>query len=267
MIIDVHTHIFNAQSRDSYQKKLKGSDYKVIALPWFNQNQPGWLDMNQLLEFVKGEANIFAAGTVDMLGDIAKQLLILEELFKEKKIVGIKLYPGYQHFYPNDSKVIPIAELCAKYKKPLIFHTGDFYDPGNCALLKFSNVLHIDELANKCPRATIVISHFGFPYLLETANIVARNPNVYADISGTIDDCGSARDIKKLTKQYISDLQRALTYFPSVKMKILFGTDFVADHLSLNKVQPYCKVITSLLNKKEQENAFHLLAQKLYFSN
>jgi hypothetical protein len=267
MIIDVHTHIFTAESRNSYQKKLKDKDYKVIVLPWFNKNQPGWLDMNQLQEFVEGKENIFAAGTVDILGDIPKQLLDLEQLFKEKKIVGIKLYPGYQHFYPNDSKVILIAELCAKYKKPLIFHTGDFYDPENKALLKYSHPIHIDELANTCPSTSIVISHFGFPHLLETANIVARNPNVYTDISGTIDDCGSARDVKKLMKQYINDLQRVLTYFPSIKMKILFGTDFVADHLSLNKVQPYCKVITSLLNKKEQENAFHLLAEQLYFSN
>lgn len=267
MIIDVHTHIFNAKSRDSYQKKLKGKDHKVIVLPWFNSASSEFLDLSQLLQFVEEEANIFAAGSIDMLGDVAKQLQFHEELFKEKKIVGIKLYPGYQHFYPNDPKVIPIAELCAKHKKPLIFHSGDFYDPENKALLSYSHPIHIDELANKCPSTTIVISHFGFPYLLETANIVARNPNVYTDISGTIDDCGSARDIKKLTKQYVNDLQRVLTYFPSVKMKILFGTDFVADHLSLNKVQPYCKVIMSLLNKKEQENAFHGLAEQLYFSN
>lgn len=267
MIIDVHTHIYNAESRDSYLKKLERKDCKVIVLPWFNKNLEGWLDLNQLLDFVEGEKDMVAAGAIDMDGDVPTQLHIHEELLKEKKIVGIKLYTGYQHFEPNDPRVISVADLCGKYNKPLIFHSGDFYDPGNIALLKYSHPIHIDELAKRCPKTNIVISHFGFPYILETTNVIAKNANVYTDISGTIDDCGTDEDCEKITDQYIKDLERALCYFPSVKMKILFGTDFVADHLSLNKVEPYLRVLSTLLNEKEQENAFHELAEELYFSN
>jgi len=262
MIIDIHTHIGDKDKWKSYQEKSKGLVKKVVALSWYNKK-----DIEELLEFTENEPDVYAAGSIDMDKGIEEQLSYHEKLFKDGKIVGIKLYPGYQHFYPSDPKVVDIARLCEKYDKPLIFHSGDFYDPEGVSLLKYAQSIHVDELAISCPGTKIVISHFGFPYLLETANIVAKNQNVYTDISGTIAECDTPQDLERLVEQYTSDLRRIFNYFPEIKKKTMFGTDYGGEDSPLNHVQPYIKVIEELMTKEEQEQAFFKLGEKLYFNS
>jgi len=266
MIIDIHTHIYNKKNLESYKTRSKGLITKAIVLAWYHKNNYGFPLVGDLVKFTSTETGLFAVGSIDLKANLKPQLALHDKLFKANKIVGIKLYPGYQHFYPNDKKVVQIAKLCEKYNKPLVFHSGDFYDQENTALLKYSHPVHIDELASLCPNTKIVISHFGFPYQIETANIVSKNKNVFTDISGTIDG-GDKTDAEtnKLTKQYISDLTRIFNYYPNVKAKTMFGTDYAGEDYPLNQVLPYIEVIKKTMNKKEQENSLHRLAQYLYF--
>lgn len=203
---------------------------------------------------------------MDMDRDLDGQLEFHKQLFQQGKILGIKLYPGYQHFYPSDPKVVEIAGLCQQFNKPLVFHSGDVYDTDQVALIKYAHPLHIDDLARNCPQTKIVISHFGFPYQLETAMLVSQHTHVYTDISGTIDDCGSEPEIKSLNQQYIADLRRAFQYYPQVKKKTLFATDFLGEYTPLNQVQPYIEVINKTIDQELQDHAFFKLAQQVYFS-
>ena len=275
MFIDIHTHVSTREQWLSYQKKAKPASsvvegrqvVKIISLAWCYKDSPTEPDVETLLKFAATEPNIYVAGSINMDANIGQQLKRHEELFQQKKIVAIKLYPGYQHFYPYEDKVTALAELCAKYNKPLIFHSGDFYDIHGTALLEYARSIHIDKLARRCPNTKIVISHFGFPHLLDTAGVVSQHDNVYTDISGTIDDSGlTKKELSALTKQYIADLQRVLRYYPNIKNKIMFGTDFAGEETPLKHVEPYRRVIQSLFNKREQANAFHDLAEKLYFA-
>ena len=267
MFIDIHTHVSTKEQWASYQKKAKGQVAKIISLSWCFKDSPTEPDVETLLKFTKTEPDIFVAGSINMDEGLDQQLKRHEELFQQKKIIAIKLYPGYQPFYPYEDSVTAIAELCAKYNKPLIFHSGDFYDIHGTALLKYAHPLHIDELARRCPNTKIVISHFGFPHFFDTAGIVSQHDNVYTDISGTIDDSGSTkRALNNLVKQYIADLQRVFNYYPNIKNKVMFGTDFAGEKTPLKHVEPYIKVIKSLFTKREQANAFHDLAEKIYFS-
>jgi len=266
MIIDIHTHIFNQQTWTSYRQKASQKINKVVALPWFNSKNPGWPDVESLLRFTSQEPEIYAVGAIDINANLNQQLQQHEALLYEKRIVGIKLYLGYQHFTAADPRVVPIAKLCGKYNRPLIFHSGDFYDPLRIALLKYSHPIHVDELAKAVPETKIVISHFGFPYLLETAMVVAKNSNVYTDISGTIDNTGDQEAVEPLTQQYIKDLQLVFNYYPGVKYKTMFGTDYLGEDTPLNQVEPYINVINSLMNPEQQLYAFQKLAQEIYFS-
>jgi hypothetical protein len=266
MIIDAHTHVQTKKIWLDYQKKSKNKIEKVISFAMCNTKFDDWLDVKQLLKFSESEPNIFVVGSIDMDKNISQQIKEHEILFKNKKIIGIKLYSGYQHFYPSDKSVYPIAKLCAKYNKPLIFHSGSTYPTkNNTVYLKYSQPAPIDELATLFPETKIIIAHLGFPFLLETANIVSKNHNVFADISGTIDDHDSRADLKKLTIQYIKDLQRVFSYFPDVKSKLLFGTDYGGENTTLKQVIPYIKVTKKIFNKKERENVFNGLANKLFF--
>jgi uncharacterized protein len=267
MIIDTHTHVCDEKVWKEYRKKSKNLVSKVISLPDIENKLGIGKEISELLEFCEKFPSVIPAGCIDMEKNIPLQIKLHEKLFFSKKICAIKLYPGYQSFYPSDKKVFPVAKLCGKHKKPLIFHSGDFYDPKNSSLLKYSHPTYIDELAVSCPGTTIIIAHFGFPYFMETANIVSKNPNVYTDVSGTIDNWGiSEKVIGNLTDQYIIDLKRALNYYPDIKNKVMFGSDFGGEDTDLNLVLPYIKVIKSIFNKKEQKNAFHGLAEKLFLS-
>src|SRR3989339_434953 len=61
------------------------------------------------------------------IDDLEKGLNELEELARDKKIFGIKLYPGYQIFDCADKNIFPIYELARKYNLPVKFHTGELH--------------------------------------------------------------------------------------------------------------------------------------------
>jgi len=258
MIIDAHAHINEEDRYKTYFEKAEGRISKVILMGWYKYN------IDDILKFCEQKKNLYVIGSVDVDNDIKKQLEQFDKLFKQKKIFGLKLCPGYQFFYPSDEKIHPIAQLCQKYGKPLIFHSGDVYNPEKDALLKYAHPMHIDELAVKFRKCKIIISHFGFPYILETANIVSKNDNVYTDISGTLDACASPEEMDDKLNHYIRDLNRALAYFPDVKKKTMFGTDYSGEDTPLNEIAPYIKLVEEVFAIEEQENIFSKLAEMLY---
>jgi len=48
----------------------------------------------------------------------------LEHAFGDLKLRGLKLHPSRQHFYPSDERMNPIYDICDKYHRPIIFHSG-----------------------------------------------------------------------------------------------------------------------------------------------
>ncbi len=261
MIIDSHTHIFNEETYKTYFEKAKGKISKAIIMHWRE------IDLAKLLEFASSKGNLYVVATINTNDNIENQLEICQKLFQEKKIFGIKMYPGYQHFYPSDKIVDPIAKLCQKYNKPLVFHSGDFYDPDKKSLLKYSHPIHIDELAIRFPECKIIISHLGFPFHLEAANVVYKNDNVYTDISGTIEKVDTRKEAKDLFNQYVKDLKRIIAYFPDIKEKTMFGTDYSGEETPLNEVGSYIKVVKKVFPKENQENVFYNLAKRLFFED
>lgn len=130
------------------------------------------------------------------------------------------------------------------------------------AILKYSHPIHIDGLAIKFPERKIIIAHFGFPYHLEATNVVSKNKNVYTEISATIDTVEEAENI---LSQYAKDLQRVFAYFPDVKAKTMFGTDYGGENTPLNQVEPYIELAERVFSKDEQESVFNRLAEDVFF--
>ena len=273
MVVDAHTHLFTEEICASYFAKTKGRVGKAIVLHYptllsgdVSKQRP--FPIEELLALAAKTPELAVVGSVDMNQELEPQLAALGALFEQKKIVGIKLYIGYQHFYPTDERVHRVARLCAQYGQPLIFHTGDVYDPDGKALLKYSHPLAVDEVAVRNPDTTIIVAHFGFPYLLETAMMVSKNDNMYADLSGTIDGSLAAdqSDVRAavLTKQYIEDLRRVYAYFPALRLKTLFGTDYGGEETDLHLVEPYFEVVDVLFEGVEKESVQGGLAARLF---
>ncbi|HOX60622.1 MAG TPA: amidohydrolase family protein [Candidatus Magasanikbacteria bacterium] len=260
MVIDAHTHIYNEQMWRDYRKRARGRIDHSIVFAWFDFDH-----INELLNLASVHPELSIVGTVDMGRDIQEQVEHLDQLFADKKIVGIKLYPGYQYFTPADGNVKVIADLCQSYNKPLIFHSGDVWDIRHVGMLKYSHPMHVDELATLFPDCRIIIAHIGFPFMLEAVTVAEKNKNVYLDMSGTIDDSGNDKDIKPLRKRYVRDIKSLIDYYPGVKNKILFGTDYYGEDSPLRLIDPYFDTVREAFPKEVREKVLSGNARKLFF--
>src|SRR5262249_8854569 len=97
---------------------------------------------------------------------------------------GLKGYLGYLHSPPEHPNYRPYYELAERYRLPVVFHTGDTYSA--YAKLKFALPLLVDEVAVDHPRVNFVVAHVGNPWLTEAAEVVYKNVNVWADLSGLL---------------------------------------------------------------------------------
>lgn len=106
-------------------------------------------------------------------------LKVLEKAFIELKLTGLKLSPAMQYFMPNDSFMNSIYEMCIKYNKPVLFDAGMTWVKNSPS--KYSNPLLFEDIAIKYPKLKICLGHFGWPWIRETAMLILKYPNIYAD--------------------------------------------------------------------------------------
>lgn len=104
---------------------------------------------------------------------------VLEKAFTELKLVGLKLSPAIQYFMPNDPMMKPIYEICIKYNKPILFEAGMTWVKNSPS--KYSNPLLFEDVAIEYPELRICLGHFGWPWTRETAMLILKYPNIYAD--------------------------------------------------------------------------------------
>lgn len=165
-------HIFN-------QMRCAGLD-RLCLLPQDYSTEHGRPlvtneEIKRLVEMAPNRFIGFAG--VDPLAEGAADKL--EHAFGDLKLRGLKLHPSRQHFYPSDERMNPIYEICVKYHRPIIFHSGVSWEPNTLA--KYSRPIEFEELADTRPNLKICLAHFGWPWVQETAMLMLKYPNVYAD--------------------------------------------------------------------------------------
>ena len=112
MIIDSHVHLDNYyyNQRIPLEKRLFNlkkimktnniSKSIIIADIDGGENGPS---MQELVKLLKNEKNILLVGTIKITKHNQKDLNELRDLLVKKRIIGIKLYPGYENFYPFEN--------------------------------------------------------------------------------------------------------------------------------------------------------------------
>ncbi|MED1797754.1 amidohydrolase family protein [Brevibacillus porteri] len=180
----------------------------------------------------------------------------LEAELQKPNVVGLKIYLGYYPFYAYDSVYDPVYALAAKYQVPVVFHTGDTYSERG--LLKYSHPLTLDEVAVKHRDVHFMMAHFGDPWVLDGAEVVYKNRNMFADLSGLM--VGDAANCKRLADSplFFSHLRHAITYCDHYD-KFLFGTDW-----PLAPVKPYIQFVQELIPAEYHEDVFYKTALKVF---
>jgi len=99
-------------------------------------------------------------------------------------LAAVKLFPGYQAFYPHDPVLAPVYEYAARRRLPVMVHQGDTLWPDG--RIKFARPIEMDEVAVQYREVPFVLCHLGNPWVEEASEIVYKNANVYTDTSGLL---------------------------------------------------------------------------------
>lgn len=122
---------------------------------------------------------------------------------------GLKLYPTYQQFYPNDNNIYPIYAVAEELGIPIMAHTGSSVFRGS--RMKYGDPIFFDDVAVDFPDLVILLVHGGRGFWYNAAAFLAQlHPNVYVEVSGL-------------------PPQKLLNYFPNMERlahKFVFGSDW-----------------------------------------
>lgn len=130
---------------------------------------------------------------------------------------GFKFHPNYQAFFPNDRAVYVLYEAIQELGVPAVFHTGQTgigagVRGGGGIRLKYSNPMHVDDVAADFPDMKIILAHPSFPWQDEALAVATHKPSVYIDLSGW-----SPKYFPPQLVRYANSL---------LKDRVLFGSDF-----------------------------------------
>ena len=163
-----------------------------------------------VLELCAAEPDFFLPfASVDVNTDTDPAELLSRYI--ERGARGLKLYPSYQFYYPNDPRVYPLYELCQRARIPVLLHIGSSVMPGT--RIKYCDPIHLDDVAVDFPELTIVMAHGGRGFWYDVCSfLAAHKPNVYIDVTGLVPG-------------------RLLEHFPDLERlssKVVFGSDWPA---------------------------------------
>lgn len=106
----------------------------------------------------------------------------VEHAVRELGARAIKIYPTYNHYRPDDREVCwPMYEKIQELGVPLIVHQA--WTTTVDAPMKFQHPWQLDDVARDFRELTIVLAHFGVPWVDEAMCLVAKHDNVYTDLS------------------------------------------------------------------------------------
>ncbi|TJZ90952.1 amidohydrolase [Paracoccus gahaiensis] len=140
-------------------------------------------------------------------------------LVRDFGVRGFKFHPTMQGFFPNDRAAYPLYEAIAEEGAIMLFHTGQTgvgagMRGGMGMRLKYSDPIHVDDVAVDFPDTPIILAHPSFPWTEQGLAVATHKPNVYIDMSGW-----SPRYFPPIFTQYANTI---------LKRKMLFGSDWPA---------------------------------------
>lgn len=257
MIIDAHTHIDRANHVDwTPQHLISSMDDAGISHSLVISNHLTEAPLDKVLKTVKGYDRFHVIGNVEFNHLDDEQVDKLIGHLERKDIVGVKLFPGYEDYFPYDKKMDRLFAYMEANDHPLLIHTGVLM-VGYKGYLDQSHPLHVNRIGAKFPKLKIVIAHMGNPWLVDTVAVMWQNPRVYTDLSGFFVEF-RALDPREV-KNFLRRMEEIHDLLGSFK-RCLFGTDW-----PLYSQKEYLEAVERIqLSDKEKELVFWKNANDVY---
>jgi len=259
--IDCHVHLnsyndSNGSVEDKLVKLLQSMDECeidasiVISSYKVNDDRPS---TEKILRITEKHDNLAVVAGYSIDNHTMEDFRNNRKWLSENKLKGIKIYCGYEHYFPTDKKYQRIYDLCTEFEVPLMVHCGDTF--ASDGKLKYAHPLNVDEVATDNPNLKIVICHLGNPWILDCQEVLYKNKNVYADISGLF--FGPVSDYYE--QCLITKIKELLSYTSSPH-HLLFGSDW-----PISDVRLCIRLVNKMgLSRKEYELLMYGNTQKIF---
>lgn len=235
MIIDIHTHFFDAAKHcapqveqdmrncnidpaiwqfdaDDYMKATAEADAVVVF--GLKGEKTGWRIPNEFVaEHVATAPDrliFFASIDPGQPGYMEE----LERMHQDFHCKGVKISPIYQGVHPHDKRYHEIYAYCEKHGLPILTHMATTYSSG--VSLEWARPALMDQIAIDYPDLKIILAHLGHPWEPETIALIRKQPNIFTDISA----------LYYRPWQFYNSMRLAVEY--KATARILFGSDYPA---------------------------------------
>src|SRR5262245_9864492 len=202
---------------------------------------------------------LHAIGVADPSRTGTDHLQRAEEQLRSGKVKALKGYLGYLYYGPDSPAYAPYYELAARYQVPFIFHTGDNYS--DVAKVKYAHPLLVDEVAVEHRRVNFVMAHFGNPWITDAAEVLYKNENVWADLSGLlVGDQAGFDDLARrgILRRTVERIKHGIE-FTDRPDKFLYGTDW-----PLAPMPVYRDFVRHMFPEEFHQAVFHDNAKALF---
>jgi predicted TIM-barrel fold metal-dependent hydrolase len=247
MLIDCHVHLNNyyteggenTRPTEENVKRLfdtmaaSGVDHSVVLTSYkVNVDRPS---VESVLDILANDPRTTIIEGLRWRGESRTDLFHMEERIRDGFVKGIKLYPGYDKYAINDPSLESVFRLAAKYDVPVMIHCGDTF--ARDAKVRQAHPLLVDDIAVDYPDVKFVICHLGNPWFQDTAEVLYKNDNVYADISGLI-----LGDFTYEFERYlVTRVKDMIAYMGEPGRQLMYGSDW-----PLVEMGPYVKFLDTL---------------------
>jgi uncharacterized protein len=227
-IIDCHVHLNNyheqeAVSLDESLDRLQlameeaGVGYSLVLTSYkVSVHRPSTAEVVRAIEKV---SSLGVVAGISYLNYRQRDLRELADFLSVGLVKGLKLYPGYEPYYPHDKRLKVVYDLAEEFDVPVMIHSGDTYSPQG--KLKYAHPLEVDEVAVDHPNVKFVICHLGNPWLVDCMEVVYKNHNVSADFSGLI-----LGEFTEAFEDYMEEQIGEVILYAGEPRKFLYGSDW-----------------------------------------
>jgi uncharacterized protein len=253
MVIDVHTHL-NAYDETKPPTPLSQRFDELKESIAFNKVDCALIltsykvdayrpSTREVVELTREHDEFHVVAGISFLNYKERDLRELSDFLKDGLVKALKLYPGYEPFYPYDRRCQVLYDLAMEYDVPVMIHTGDTYTPKG--KLRYAHPLNVDDVAVDNPELRLLICHVGNPWIRDCMEVVYKNKNVVADISGLV-----LGDFTSRFEKYMIGQLKDMILYAGEPRYLLYGTDW-----PICRMRTYLKFVRELKLPPDQEAA------------
>jgi hypothetical protein len=212
---------------------------------------------NDLVQFVEhSDGRLRGLLGINITGEGPIDLDLLDEFLARPEFPGVKFLTGYETYYADDPRLTPVFEVVEKHRAVAMFHTGDtLLASGH---VRYAHPMLADEVAVAHPDLTIVLAHAGQHWMPDAGEVIGKNPNVWADLSGWF----VGRQDLPPHAEFVKHQFRELIYWGCGCDKLMFGSDW-----PLMAIAPYIEFVEGcdFLTAAEKRMMLYDNAKRLYW--